>query len=62
MVIQVIQENLTISKELKEDDFTTPTCEELLLAAAVIISLIFSDEAVVAAWDKVDPDGHCIRA
>lgn len=60
--IQAVQDNLTISKEFVEDDMHPIRCEDLLLAAVDIISRIFSDWTVNEAWEKIDPDGHCIRA
>ena len=50
-------DGLTISAKLNEN----ASCEEVIIAALDIISRIYSQTAVIAAYENVDPDGMCVR-
>lgn len=52
---------MTISIELPEDEESTPTCEEVIIAFLDITSRIFSEEQVTKAYYKVDPDTFSLR-
>ena len=63
MVISIHQGNLNVAIDLGEDSFDkSVSCEEVLLAAFDIISRIFSQEGVVRAYYRLNPDTMAERS
>lgn len=50
-------DGLTITAKLRDN----ATCEEVLIAALDVISRVYGQEAVINAYENVDPDGMCVR-
>ena len=61
MEIIIKEQNLTISKKLTPTAGTCVTAEEALLAAYDIIGRIFSQEAIIRAYNRTDPDSMELR-
>jgi hypothetical protein len=62
MLISLKQDNITVAVELEENSlFETVSCEDVLIAAYDIISRVFSEEAVVKAYYRTDPDTMTFR-
>ncbi len=62
MVLSIKDRNLTVAVELEEDGFEkTVSCEELLLAAYDAISRIFTQQGLVRAYYRTDPDSMTLR-
>ena len=62
MIISLKQDNLTVAVELEENSLNKAvSCEEVLIAAYDIISRVFSEETVVKAYYRTDPDTMTLR-
>ena len=62
MILSIKDRNLTVAVELEEDGFEkTVSCEELLLAAYDAISRIFTQQGLVRAYYRTDPDTMTLR-
>ena len=62
MVISIKNDNLTVSVELEENGLEKAvSCEELLIAAYDIIGRVFSDESVIKAYYRTNPDTMDLR-
>ena len=61
MEILIKDHGLTVSVSLDRGDGEGPTCEEVLLAAYDVISRVFTQEAVILAYYRTDPDTMALR-
>ena len=62
MIISLRQDNLTVAVELREDGFDKfVSCEDVLIAAYDIISRAFSEQAMVKAYYRTNPDTMDLR-
>jgi hypothetical protein len=61
MEIIIKEQNLTISKVVTPTIGDYVTAEDVLLAAYDIIGRVFSQEAVIRAYNKTDPDSMGLK-
>ena len=61
MQLSLKERNMTITMDLIPDGENNITAEDVLIAAYDAISRIFSQEAVIRAYHRTDPDTMALR-
>ena len=62
MILSIKEDNMTVSIEFPETDEVKPSAADVLIGAYDIISRIFSQQAVVEAYYRTDPDTMDFRS
>ena len=61
MQLSLKEDNMTITMDLTPEGDNDITAEDVLIAAYDVISRIFSQEAVIRAYHRTDPDTMALR-
>lgn len=61
MQLSLKEQNMTITMDLTPEGDNDITAEDVLIAAYDAISRIFSQEAVIRAYHRTDPDTMALR-
>ena len=61
MQLSLIEKNMTITMDLTPEGDNYVTAEDVLIAAYDAISRVFSQEAVIRAYHRTDPDTMALR-
>ena len=61
MQLSLKERNMTITMDLTPEGDNNITTEDVLIAAYDAISRIFSQEAVIRAYHRTDPDTMALR-
>ena len=61
MQLSLKERNMTITMDLTPEGDNNITAEDVLIAAYDAISRIFSQEAVIRAYHRTDPDTMALR-
>ena len=61
MQLSLKDENMTITIDLTPEGDNDITAEDVLIAAYDVISRVFSQEAVIRAYYRTDPDTMALR-
>ena len=61
MQLSLKEDNMTITMNLTPEGDNYVTAEDVLIAAYDAISRIFSQEAVIRAYHRTDPDTMALR-
>ena len=61
MQLSLKERNMTITRDLTPEGDNNITAEDVLIAAYDAISRIFSQEAVIRAYHRTDPDTMALR-
>ena len=61
MQLSLKEKNMTITMELTPERDNYVTAEDVLIAAYDAISRVFSQEAVIRAYHRTDPDTMALR-
>ena len=61
MQLSLKEDNMTITVDLTPEGDNDITAEDVLIAAYDVISRVFSQEAVIRAYYRTDPDTMALR-
>ena len=61
MQLSLKEDNMTITVNLTPEGDNDITAEDVLIAAYDVISRVFSQEAVIRAYYRTDPDTMALR-
>ncbi len=61
MQLSLKEQNMTITMDLTPEGDNDITAEDVLIAAYDAISRVFSQEAVIRAYHRTDPDTMALR-
>ena len=61
MQLSLKEDNMTITMDLTPEGDNDITAEDVLIAAYDVISKVFSQEAVIRAYYRTDPDTMALR-
>ena len=61
MQLSLKEQNMTITMDLTPERDNDITAEDVLIAAYDAISRVFSQEAVIRAYHRTDPDTMALR-
>ena len=61
MQLSLKERNMTITMDLTPEGDNCVTAEDVLIAAYDAISRVFSQEAVIRAYHRTDPDTMALR-
>lgn len=61
MQLSLKENNMTIIMDLTPEGDNDITAEDILIAAYDVISRVFSQEAVIRAYHRTDPDTMALR-
>ena len=61
MQLSLKEKNMTITMDLTHEGDNYVTAEDVLIAAYDAISRVFSQEAVIRAYHRTDPDTMALR-
>ena len=61
MQLSLKEQNMTITMDLTPEGDNNITAEDVLIAAYDAISRVFSQEAVIRAYHRTDPDTMALR-
>lgn len=61
MQLSLKEDNMTITMDLTPEGDNDITAEDVLIAAFDVISRVFSQEAVIRAYYRTDPDTMALR-
>ena len=61
MQLSLKEDNMTITMNLTPEGDNDITAEDVLIAAYDVISKVFSQEAVIRAYYRTDPDTMALR-
>ena len=61
MQLSLKEDNMTITMDLTPEGDNDITAEDVLIAAYDVISRVFSQEAVIRAYHRTDPDTMSLR-
>ena len=61
MQLSLKEQNMTITMDLTHEGDNDITAEDVLIAAYNAISRVFSQEAVIRAYHRTDPDTMALR-
>ena len=61
MQLSLKEQNMTITMDLTHEGDNDITAEDVLIAAYDAISRVFSQEAVIRAYHRTDPDTMALR-
>ena len=61
MQLSLKEQNMTITMDLTPEGDNNITTEDVLIAAYDAISRVFSQEAVIRAYHRTDPDTMALR-
>ena len=61
MQLSLKEDNMTITMDLTPEGDNDITAEDVLIAAYDAISRVFSQEAVIRAYHRTDPDTMALR-
>jgi hypothetical protein len=61
MQLSLKEDNMTITMDLTPEGDNDITAEDVLIAAYDVISRVFSQEAVIRAYYRTDPDTMALR-